>query len=1099
MLKKGVLRSRIDGRISKLPITYLAVFLLVVSGLAQSTGGGVQGGGTQGGGTQGGGTQGGGTQGGGTQGGGTQGGGKQGGPQTGGAQGTGQAKPPVQKTETKPDTKTDQKVDPKADPKLTKEKQKELDLEKEKEKEKEKQKEILPFGGALPYGYSFFTAPRSVIRARLASVTPGGAPPADALKGLVGPAEVQTGNISTSVPERYQLGPGDVLLLRFWSPTVEAKDVELTIDQRGSVVLGPIARRVTLRGQTLAQAESTLRKTLREELRDAEVTLTLKELRTMSITILGDAFLPGNYQVPSVATFFNTLYAAGGPSDTGTLRKIELRRNDGTRRTLDVYKFLSGGESAQDIPLQPGDTIFIPPAGARIGVIGEVYRPAAYEINDGEKFRDLIRVAGGIKPSGVAQRVSIEQNDPGIGRKQVDVNFGDTSSNPPLFNGDVVEVTSVRPNIENAIMLEGAVDQPGRYQWIQGMTVSQLIERARGLLLSAYPTRADIFRLNADGSTSLIPFSPSKASKGDAKDNVPLQRLDRVVIYSYSDAEWMGDRQVTVQGAVRRPGQKTRSDNMTVYDLIFQSGGLDLDAFHEQAYLQRFNKDGTNGPLLKIDLNKVAAMDPSQNVVLQDRDQLQVLTVREARFVPEQSVEISGPVQMPKVYPLASNLTVRDLIQQAGDLKPDAYLERAYLVRTNPDGTFGPMIVLDLKKVMANDPSQNVAMQSRDRLTIYTKEQAKFIIPPMVTIRGAVQRPGVFQRSEGMRLQDLIDLAGGRLPDAAGQVEIGSAYVPIGTKPKIVNLDSPDAATTLLLDGDFVSVQARSDILAKPISVTIIGAVTNPGPYLISGRGDRLSDVLKRAGKFTDLAFPEGAQFARKPEFLSTQIQRDLSPRIVEMLGLIQAEDYQRAVALSVVEKIRITAGASTSPNPSVSLGGASPTSSSISIPPSDNPLFKEKSVTPARALRPSELLPVGNISVNFKSAIRRPGGEDDIILRDGDIITIPEKPNTILITGAVTIPSAILYRSGTTLREYLLQCGGPMPDASLEQMYIIHADGHLSKGQLNTRLQLGDLVFIPTKIQAARLTDSQTVINNTVGQITNAAILYGVIKALAK
>ena len=1099
MLKKGVIASRQDGRISRLPITYLAIFLLVMTGFAQATGGG-QAGGAQSGGAQGGGTQGGGTQGGGTLGGGTQAGGTQaGGTQAGGT------KAPMQKADGKADAKPDQKGDTQKG-----------DSKSEKTKDKDSTvttpAPVLPYGGATPYGYSFFTAPRSVIRARLAitapGATPGAAPgagslptppPADALKGLVGPSEIQTGNVNTSVPERYQLGPGDVLAVRYWSPTSEARELELRVDPRGSIVVPNIGRRITVRGLTLGQAEVQIRKVMREELRDVDLSLTLKELRTMSITIIGEAFLPGNYQVPSIATFFNTLYASGGPSDTGTMRKIELRRTDGSRRMMDLYKFLSGGESAQDVPLQPGDTIFIPPAGPRVGIIGEVFRPAAYELLETERFRDAIRVAGGLKPSGVAQRVSIEQNDPGIGRKQVDVNFSDLSANPPVYNGDIVEVTSVRPNVENAVLLEGAVDQPGRYQWTPGLTTARLLERARGLLLNAYPARADIFRLNDDGSTTLISFNPSKAVKGDAKENLALERLDRVVIYSYAEAEWLGDRQVSILGAVRHPGTKTRSDNMTVYDLVFQSGGLELDAFHEQAYLQRYNKDGTNGALLKIDLNKVAAHDPQNNVVLQDRDQLQILTVKEAKFVPEQSVEVIGPVQLPRIYPLATNLTVRDLIEQAGNLRPEAYRERAYLTRTNLDGTIGPMLVLDLNKVLENDPSQNVLMQSRDRLTIYTREQAKFFVPQTVTVRGAVQRPGVFPCSEGMRLKDVLDLAGGRLIESAGIVEIGSAYVPVGTKPTIINLDSPNAENQKIQDGDFVSVLARGDILAKPISVTVIGAVANPGPYLISGKGDRLSQVLKRAGKFTDLAFPEGTQFARKPEFLSTALQRDLSPRIVELLGLIQAEDYKRAQALADVEKIRITAGASTSASPTISLTGASQGTSTVAIPPSDNPIFQKQTVTAARPLRPSELLPVGNIAINFKAAILHPGSEDDIVLRDGDVITIPEKPNTVLITGAVVVPSAIIYKSGSTLKSYLALSGGTTPDASLDQIYIIHATGRLTRGNLKSKIELGDLVFIPTRVQAARLTDNQTMINNTVGQITNAAILYGVIKALAK
>lgn len=911
---------------------------------------------------------------------------------------------------------------------------------------------------------------------------------------------MQGGGAALAVPDRYQLGPGDLLNLRFWSPTMDAKDIDARVDARGSIVLTGIGSRFTVRGQTLAQAEASIRTVLSRQIRDVQLAVTLKELRSMPISVIGDAFLPGSYQVPSVATLFNTLYAVGGPAANGSLRRIELRRTDGSRRVLDLYRFLVNGEAQQDVPLQPGDTIFIPPAGTRVAVTGEVYRPAGYELLPTERLRDALKYAGGIKPSGITQRVSIEQNDPSVGRKQVDIDVTVATNNPPVYNDDLIEVTSVRPIITNAINLVGPVDQPGRFEWYSGMRVRNLIEKARGLLKEAYPLRADIFRQNDDGSSTLLTFNPSKALSGDPKDNVLLERLDKVVIYSYADVEWLGDRKVVSEGALLKPGTKYRSDNMNVYDLILQSGGLGPDAYMDQAFLQRINKDGTNGPLLKLDLKKVAQNDPSANVMLQDRDHLRVLSVREARYVPDETVELIGSALRPGQYPLATGLTIRDLIAQAGYLKPDATLNPAFLQRTNLDGTVGPLLYIDLTKAMAGDPSQNYVLQSRDKLTIYNKEQSQYREPQVVNISGSVQRPGQFPRSEGMKLFDLIALSGGFLPTAGDTIEIGASYTPVGTKPRVVRIadiqrGDPNSNVPIK-DGDVVSVQFRSDILVRPITVSVIGAVKNPGPYQIDGVHDTLSSVLKRAGGPMPTAFLEGGQFARNPESLTTGIQKRLGPRISEVYALVQQEEYKRAVAQAEIQKLRLSTLAANASS-TISLTGQQSTSDKTVLPVDS--VIAKSTVTPARTVRQDELAPAGNLPVDFAAALESPNSQRDPILREGDVITIPEKPTTVLVTGAVILPSAVYFKPGATLLSYISQCGGITSDAAdIKEIFVIHPNGRLSKGK-DSKIELGDVIFLPTKVQAARLVDSTPVLERVASQATNAALLYGVIRSLSK
>lgn len=581
----------------------------------------------------------------------------------------------------------------------------------------------------------------------------------DALRYFVGPFDMMGSNVFVPAPERYQLGSGDVLNVRVWSPTVDAKEFTLKVDDRGGINLPTSGRRLILRGQTLQQAEALMKKEIQRDLREGEVTLTLRELRTMSLTVLGEAFMPGSYQVPAVATLFNAIYMFGGPTEHGSLRRIELRRNDGTRRTFDLYKFLVFGDSQQDVPLQPGDTLFIPPVESRVTVQGEVGRPAIFESLPGESLKQLLSFAGSVKPTGVSQRVSHSTVTPGQGLKLADVDLTESgpANNPPVFAGDTIEVFSVRPELTNVITLEGAVDQPGQYALAEGMTITSLIQRARGLLTDAYRERADLFRQNADKSLTLIQVNLERALAGDAEANLALKTFDRLVVYRTADIQWMGTRQVIVRGAVRKPGTFYRADAMRVVDLLIQSGGLAGEAFQEQGFLQRYNPDGSIGELIKIDFRKVAVGDPAHNIELRDRDTLQVQTVSEAQFVPDQQVQVLGAVQSPGTFTRATNLTLSGLLQMAGGLMPNAGEVIEIASARVPVGTKARQYrVADVLAGIA-DPE----IEAGDLITV-PQSSAFQMAPRTVIVMGAVARPGTYAiNSTTERISDIIKRAGG--------------------------------------------------------------------------------------------------------------------------------------------------------------------------------------------------------------------------------------------------------------------------------------------------------------------------------------------------
>ncbi|MCS6830164.1 MAG: SLBB domain-containing protein [Armatimonadota bacterium] len=849
------------------------------------------------------------------------------------------------------------------------------------------------------------------------ATTPFVMPPADALKHFVGPDAMSWMNVLAPAPERYQLGAGDGLTLRYWNDTLEPQEVYLRVDAQGAITL-PMGGKIVARGQTLQQLEETVHKAMSRVIRNVRLTLTLRELRTMTVIVAGEAYAPGSYQMPAVATLFNALYACGGPSDNGSLRRIQLKRTDGSVHTFDFYRFLLNGDGSQDIPLQPGDVIFIPPVEVQVSVSGEVHRPAIYELLPKERLRDAIGFAGGVKPSGVVQRVAVASVRPGEARQLIDANLLESGeeNNPPLYDGDSVEVYSIRPIFANIVTVDGAVDQPGNYALTQGMTVADLIERARGLLEDAYVDRADLFRTNPDNTQTLIPVPLTRALQRDPQANIPLQRRDRLVVYAIKDVEWMGDRRVEARGAVQKPRVYYRADNMRVQDLLLQAGGV----------------------------------------------------------------------------------------------LPNAYVERAFLQRRNPDGSYGTLLALDLRKAMLNDPDHNVPLQDRDVLMVYTREQAQFTPENVVTIDGAIQSPGTYPRAQGMRLADLIRLAGGPLPEAAARVEIAKARKPAGTPPVEVSLDEAlkgsEAQNPLLEDGDVVTVRARGDFRLKPMTVYLRGAVKEPGPYTLQASTERLSDIVKRAGGLLDTAYPQAARLLRRPEQVISDLQKTLTGRILQVLRIVNEEEYRRELARSDVERVRFAAGLAQPATP-VPASASALLGQTVSANPAAAPekiaeaasLFTRDLVSQARPLKEEDLLPAGNVRIDLVTALRKPGSEADVEVRDGDIIYVPERPTTVAVTGAVVVPSAVLHVPGKRVSYYIEYAGGFTADAARDRILVIRATGEVLPAQKVRAVELGDIIFVPTRVMAERLRDRQAEIDAAIRSITTGAIVFRLIETLVK
>jgi polysaccharide export outer membrane protein len=831
---------------------------------------------------------------------------------------------------------------------------------------------------------------------------------ADAFHDIVDPIAQLYQNVNASNPTNYQLAPGDTFLLRFGSPTLETQEISLVVDPTGGVTV-PDVGRVIVRGQTPSQAEAALHDRMRDYYPGVHVSLSLKEMRTISVTVSGESYQPGVYVVPAVTTAYNLIYATGGPGENGTWRRIELRRRGALVAAIDLYQFLITGQNTADVPLESGDIIYIPGRFGQISIYGNVRRQALYEMLNGETLQQALAYSGGILPSGVTQHVQLSTVTPGGVRllKDVDVSQLGNERSLPVYDGDAVEVFSIRPLLTNKVTIEGAVDQPGDYALTPGMTVGELVQRSRGLLAEGYGVRADLNRMNPDLTLTLIPINLERALAGDPAANLPLERWDRLTVYTRDQVAWSGRREVTVRGAVRKPGIYYRSTNMRVKDLLLQAEGT----------------------------------------------------------------------------------------------LPDA--KQLVLLHQQPDGKFAIQYP-SLTDVMKDDSAQNYLIQDRDVLAVYRADEAQFTPEHKINIQGEVVTPGAYPYGEGMRLSDALRLAGGLTPRAGAAIQVASARKSKEDLPNIAHYSAANGTVEpdpTLTDGDVIVIQGREDYRDTPAMVRVVGEVNNPGPVFLKGRSMRLSDVIRAAGGLSPNGYAEGAELVRSPERLATAGQKQLASVISKVNSLLNQAEYRRQLALSDIERMKAAGNAGHQAQLPVAIPGLSsepqPVGDTMLTQQGAQSLFSHPLVSSPRDLKQEDLEPEGNVAVDLAGALRRPSGEDDLVMVDGDTLTIPQRPTTLQVIGAVIQPRSVAYRSGMSLQYYIDQAGGYTSDAARERGVVIRLGGGLMPINKVKELRPGDVILIPTRVQAAHINDNHSQIDSIFRGLTNGGLIFLVAKKL--
>lgn len=403
----------------------------------------------------------------------------------------------------------------------------------------------------------------------------------------------------TPAPSTYSLGPGDKLNITFWTKTIEQKENPLppmTIDNEGKIII-PLVGTMVVRGLTLDQFRRAIKDQLSKFYKDVEVVVTLTEIRRLQVFITGEAKSPGGYTVSSLSTAFNALLEARGASNRGSLRRIQLIRENKVVGEIDLYKYLMAGDKSQDYALESGDTLFVPIIGSQVAIYGEVKRPDVYELKGGERIKDIIDMAGGIKATGYLQRIQVRRVKSNQEPVVIDIDASGLyskmaeSQNIPVQDRDYIKVFRVSDIQGNWVTIKGddAVVRPGRYELKPHMKVRDLVEQAEGFQTNVYLGRADILRTMPDFTQRTLSFDLKRAMEEESQ-NIELQKGDVLRIYSRAELriEDEGSWKVRVLGQVKMPGTYAiEYSGEKVSHILERAGGITEDAYPQGAAFVR--------------------------------------------------------------------------------------------------------------------------------------------------------------------------------------------------------------------------------------------------------------------------------------------------------------------------------------------------------------------------------------------------------------------------------------------------------------------------------------------------------------------------------
>lgn len=596
-------------------------------------------------------------------------------------------------------------------------------------------------------------------------------------------------NVNMATPPTYRLGPGDEVIIDVWGENENSLREE--ISPEGNIMIEQVGP-VYLNGLTIQEANEKIRMVFGQiyagvsgEKPSSDVRVTLGQLRSIQVNILGEVAKPGTYRLSSFATVFHALYRAGGVTPIGSLRDIRVMRNGNEVARIDLYDLLINGRQSNDIRLEEGDVILVAPYEQLVDVSGKVKRPMAYELKADENLGQLLKYAGGFTGDAYRDAVRITRR---VGKEQQLYSVTEPKYDTwLLMDGDSVEVEAVLDRFANRVEVRGAVYREGFYEvGDEILTVRQLIDRAQGLKGDAFPGRAQLLREQEDLSIEVLAIDLAGLMAGEISD-IELRPNDVLVIPSINELK--ENETLTIDGEVALPGDYPYAAHMTVEDLIMQAGGLLDGASTAKVEVSRRIKDPQSlepsselGTVFTFAIKDGLVVDGGQDFELHPFDIVDVR--RSPAYRVQERVTLEGEVVFSGGYALTKkNERLSDIVKRAGGLTPDAYTHGARLIR-KMNGEEKAVEETKIRMALQNQRGDSLSMDKLKINEYYSvgieldkalsepgsdydmvlREGDRLVIPQYVStvsILGEVMYPNTVLYLKGKNLQYYVDQAGG--------------------------------------------------------------------------------------------------------------------------------------------------------------------------------------------------------------------------------------------------------------------------------------------------------------------------------------------------
>jgi protein involved in polysaccharide export with SLBB domain len=795
---------------------------------------------------------------------------------------------------------------------------------------------------------------------------------------------------NANVSDSYMIGAGDALNISFWGRLSKSEGV--SVDRNGNI-FSEILGKIHVAGLTFSELKSKVADVV-GNIEGVDADVAIAQTKSTKVFLAGNVKEPGYYLLGAYSTVTQAISNAGGVKDSADIRNVRVIRKGKTVRDIDYYSLIKKGiDPSADFSFQPNDVVFVPESNKRVLVIGAVKQQAYFDLKNENNLADVIELAGGLGADALRENINIRQvtGNKEFQLKKVDGNFRSIK----VEDGDTVLVPKIKDEEESIVTLSGNVYYPGKYQFREGLRVSDIIKSYKDLKDNTLLENAYILRRGASRSENqVIAFSIEKAlEKVGSIEDISLKVFDEIVVLNKFALR--KEASINVSGEVAEPGDYSVEGNITVHELISKAGGFTSESDPNGIEVFKYENGKIN--ITTIDAETaISTLAPTHGYVT-------VYNIFDKS--PIEYIEIYGEVHNEGEFIYSKNVGLFKLLSYVGyKLQPDTPASVVIYRKNHINGDY-VFLEYDLDQLLAMQ--KDISLKAGDRLYV-NEEKTVLNTNNYISVSGAVDKPGNYTYAHGITVSSALRLAGGVTDMAyANDIELIRKEIVDGVvKMNYISVNMLDSADTLLKPGDKLMVKEVVDANFSSY-VTVKGEVKYPGTYPVR-KGERISSVLARAGGFTEHAYPYGSKLIR------ASVKRSKKESLNKLVTKIE-----RQMLLNANSTATTSIGAS---------GVQAATAMVETQREFVNSLKK--------------IVPEGRLVLNFTHPRLMKGSSNDIVVENNDFIFVPQKTDTVNVVGAVLNSGAFVYSDEMRWEDYVKLAGGYNRNADKSNIYILRANG---------------------------------------------------------